>query len=139
MASCEPCRSSAYSNNIRWPSMWQRHALGHTHQAIVTNVNVDISTVRQILNIFSATGTVSKKAYPVEKAFRKISGPVQLFILYPLLEKPSIYLHESTADIKCTLGLDLTESAVCKFLNKIVFAHQRLATYALQRDKDLRY
>ena len=86
MASCEPHRSSAYSDDIRWRIVWQRHALGHTHQAIATNLNVDVSTVRQILDIFSATGTVSKKAYPAERAFRKISEPVQLFILHLLLE-----------------------------------------------------
>ena len=139
MASCEPYRSSAYSDDIRWRIVWQRHALGRTHQAIATNVNVDVSTVRRILDIFSATGTVSKKAYPAEKAFRKISEPVQLFILHLLLEKPGIYLHEITANIKCTLGLDLTESAVCKFLSRIGFTRQRLATYALQRDEDLRH
>ena len=61
-----------------------------------------------------------------------------LYILNLLLKKPGIYLHEVTADVKCTLGLDITESAVCKFLSKIGFTHQRLATYALQRDEELR-
>ena len=64
MASCEPHRSSAYSDDIRWHISWQRHALGFTHDAIATNLNVDVSTVRRILDTFSATGTVSKKAYP---------------------------------------------------------------------------
>ena len=94
--------------------MWQRHALGCTHQSIAT-VNVDVSTVRRILDIFSVTGTVSKKTYPTEKAYRKISEPVQLSILHLLLEKPGIYLHEITADIKCTLGLDLTEVLCANF------------------------
>ena len=62
---------------------------------------------------------------------------MQLFILYLLLEKSGVYLHEITADIKCTLGLDLNEGAMCKFLSKIGFAHQRLATYTLQQDEDL--
>ena len=105
MTSCEPHRSSAYSDDIRWRIVWQRHALGRTHQSIATNVNVDVSTVGRIHDIFSATGTVSKKIYPAEKAYRKISEPVQLFILHLLLEKPGIYLREITADIKCTLGL----------------------------------
>ena len=78
---CEPHRSSAYSDDILWHIMWQRHALGRTHEAIAASVNIDVSTVRQILDIFSATGEVSRKAYPAEKAFIKISEPVQLFIL----------------------------------------------------------
>ena len=45
-----------------------------------------------------------------------------------------IYLREITAEIRCTLGLELTESAVCKLLSKIGFTRQRLATFTLQRD-----
>ena len=66
MASCEPHRSSAYSDDMRWRIIWQRHALRCTRNAIATNLNVDVSTVRRILEIFSATGTVSKKASPPE-------------------------------------------------------------------------
>ena len=82
MASCEPRRSSAYSDDIHWRIIWQRHALGYTHNAIhvATNLNVDVSTVRRILDTFSATGTVFKKAYPAERAFRKITEPVQVYI-----------------------------------------------------------
>ena len=81
---------------------------------------------------------MSKKAYPPQQAFRKISEPVQLFILHLLLQKPGIYLCEITADVKCTLGLYITESAACKFLSKVGFTCQRLATYALQQHEDLR-
>ena len=114
MASCEPRRSSAYSDDMRWRIVWQRHALGCTH-TIATNLNIDVSTVRRTLDIFSATGTVSKKPYPADRAFRKINEPVQLFILHLLLQKPAIYLREITADVKCPLGLDITESAMCMY------------------------
>ena len=112
MTSCEPHRSGVYSDDLHWRVVWQRHA---SHNA---NLNVDVTTVRRILNTFSATGTVSKK-YPAERAFRKITEPVQLFILHLVLKKPGIYLHEITAEVELTLGLDLTEGAVCKFLSKI--------------------
>ena len=124
MASCELRRSSAYSDDLRWCIIWQRHALECTHNTIATNLNVDVSTVRKILYTFSATGTVSKKAYPAEWAFRRISEPLQFFILHLILKKPDIYLHEITSKAKCTLGLDLTEGAVCKFLSKIGFTRQ---------------
>ena len=35
------------------------------------------------------------------------------------------------------MGLDITESAVCKFLKTVGFTHQKLATFALQRDDAL--
>ena len=138
--SCEPRRSSAYSDDMRWRIVWQKYyTLGCTHNAIATNLNIDVSTVRRTLNIYSTTGTVSKKPYyPADRAFRKINEPVQLFILHLLLQKPGIYLREITAEVKCTLGLDITECAVCKFLSEVGFTRQRLATYALQRDEDLR-
>ncbi len=41
------------------------------------------------------------------------------------------------SEVSTVLGLDITESAVCKFLNRIDFTHQKLATYALQRDGTL--
>ena len=59
---------------------------------------------------------------------------VNLFILHLILEKPGNFLREITAEIRCTLGLELTESAVCKFLSEIGFRCQQLATFALQRD-----
>ena len=65
--------------------------------------------MRRILTIFSNTGTVSKKVYPSEKAFRKITKPVQYFILHLVLKKPDIYLQEITTEVKGTLGLDITE------------------------------
>ena len=115
MASCEPRRCSAYNDDLRWRVVWQRRTLGCSHDAIATNPNVDVSTVRGILDIFSATGTVSKKKYPTERAFRIITEPVQLFILHLVLRKPGIYLREITAEVELTLGLDLTEGAVYKF------------------------
>ena len=55
-----------------------------------------------------------------------------------MLKKPGIYLHEITAKLRCVFGLQVTESAVCKFLSKAGFTHQKLSTYALQRDDFLR-
>ena len=41
-------------------------------------------------------------------------------------------------EIRATLGLDVTESAVCKVMKKAGFTRQKLALYALQRDDHLR-
>ena len=62
---------------------------------------------------------------------------MQLIILHLLLQKPGICLREITTEVKFTLRLAITESAMCKFLSKVGFTRQRLATYAMQRDEDL--
>ena len=134
MASCEPKRSSAYSEDVRWRVVWQRQALSVPCMAIATNLNIDISTVKRILRLFATTGDVCKRPYPTERAYGKINDPVQHFILYLVLSKPGIYLHEIVCELNVVLGLDVTESAVCKFLKKAGFTHHKLATFALQRD-----
>ena len=123
MASYEPHRSSAYSEDMRWRIIWQKYTLGYTFATIATNLNVDLSTIRRVLDTFSATGTVAK-VYPTENAFRKITEPVKFFIVHLILEKPGIYLREITAEVRSTLGVELTESAVCKFLSKTGFTRQ---------------
>lgn len=79
-----------------------------------------------------------KRIYLSERAYRKISDPVQHYILYLILSRPGIYLCEIVSELSTVLGLDITESAVCKFLRKISFTHHKLATYALQRNDTLR-
>ena len=138
MTSCEPRRSSAYSEDLRWRIVWQSQALGHSREAIASSLNIDTSTVKRILSLFATSGDVSKKPYPADRAYRKINEPVQHFILYLVLDRPGIYLREIVTEVSTVLGLDITESAVCKFLKKAGFSHHKLATYALQRDDTLR-
>ena len=74
-----------------------------------------------------------KKPYPSERVYRKIN---KHYILYLVLTRPGIYLREIVSEVSTVLGLDITESAVCKFLKRIGFTH-KVATYALQRDDTL--
>ena len=138
MTSCEPLRSSAYSEDMRWRIVWQNKALGVSCSEIAINLNIDISTVKRVLHIFATTGDVCKRPYPSERAYKKINEPVQHFILYLVLGRPGIYLREIVSEVSTVLGLDITEGAVCKFLKKVGFTHHKLATYALQRDDVLR-
>ena len=41
MASCEPERTSAYSEDLRWKMVYQREILGLTYDSIAQNVGVD--------------------------------------------------------------------------------------------------
>ena len=72
----------------------------------------------QIRDKFEETGQVRKKDYPAEKAYRKLNEPAQFFILYLVLERPGIYLREIRSELLSQLGLEITVSAICKFLHK---------------------
>jgi len=88
MASCEPLRCSAYSEDLRWRMVWQRQALGYT---VAKNLGVDKSTLYRTLQLFESSGSVEKGKYPKENAFRKLTTPAQLLILNLVVEKPGIY------------------------------------------------
>ena len=139
-SSCEPWRTSAYSEDLRWRIVWRGESLGHSSPKIARDLNISesIATVRRILNIFQATGNVSKRPYPVQNAFRMITEPAKLFIIHLTLQKPGIFLQEITDELRITLGIEVSTSAVCKVLKKAGFTRQRLAVYALQRDDFLR-
>ena len=51
------------------------------------------------------------------------------------MDRPGIYLCEIQQELKTQIDLDVSLSAICKFLHK---CGQRLCTYALQRDETRR-
>ena len=55
-----------------------------------------------------------------------------------MLGRPGIYLHEIATELFDETGACLSLSAICRFLQKIGFTHQRLRLAALQRDDFLR-
>ena len=129
-SSFEKSRSSAYSEDLRWRMVWQREALGYTYAKIAENLCVDKSTVSRTLNFFLTTGSVSKRPYPKERAFRKLTDPAQLLIFRLCLSRPGIYLREIRDELLSVLEIDVNESAICKFLHKSGLTHQRLKVTA---------
>ena len=136
--SCEPGRSSTYSEDTWWRMVWQREALGYTYGQIAQNLCVNKSTVSRTLELFYTTGSVSKRPYPKDKAFRKVTMPAQLLILQLVLDKPGIYLHEIQKELETILLLEVSLSTICRFLQESGFTRQRLYTTALQRDEFLK-
>ena len=59
-SSCEPMRTSAYSEDIRWRMVWQREVQGLTLERVAWNLSVDVSTVHRIVKKFEETGSVTK-------------------------------------------------------------------------------
>ena len=135
MTSCEKLRSSAYSKDLRWRIIWQRHGLNLTCQGIAENLSIDKSTVSRIANLFATTGDVSKKKYPSEKACRKLTLPVQLLIFHLVIEKPGIRLKEIQDELRDLLWVDVHQSTIFRFLSKSGFTYQRLRIVAKQRDE----
>ena len=80
-ASCESKRSSAYSDDLQWRIVWQREALQFTISQIAVNLCVSESTVRRTIQRFETSGEVAKSEYPSEACSRKITEPVQFYIM----------------------------------------------------------
>ena len=94
---------------------------------IAKNLNVDVSTVRRILNLFWTTGDVQKRKYPLNavKASQKLIDVAQLFIINLLLDRPGIFLQEIQTELDEQLGIEVTASCICKFPKKNDFSRQR--------------
>ncbi len=103
MTSSEPHRTDAYSDDLRWRMVWQCEGLGYSMTQVARNLSVDKSTVSRTLKLFFATGSVAKKIYPKEKAFRMITTPAQVFILNLVVDRPGIYLKEIQKELEIVL------------------------------------
>ena len=136
--SCEPARTSAYSEDLRWRMVWQSELLGYSQQTIAQNLGVDQSTVSRTLRLFFTTGSVCKKRYPKERAFRKLTTPCQLFIYHLVLERPGIYLLEIQRELLDLMLVDVNIATICRFLCHAGFSRQKLRHVALQQDAFLR-
>ena len=113
--SIEPARTSAYSEDLRWRMVWQREALGHSYEEVAKNLGVDKATVWRTVSLFNETGSVSKKVYPREKAFRVLTTPAQLLILHLICQKPGIYLSEIQTELQEALLIGVSISTIGKY------------------------
>ena len=84
------------------------------------------------------TGSLSKKSYPKDQAFRKVNMPVQLLILHLVVDKPGILLHEIKEELSSVLMVEIDISTICRFLHDCGFTRQKLRHVALQQDQFLR-
>ena len=106
--------------------MWQREGLGIKCKDVAANLSVDTATVYRIVERFRKTGSVSKTSHPSRRVFRKLTVGAEMFIMHIVLRRPGIYLHEIARDVHDNLGVDVTLSTICMFLNKNGFTRQRL-------------
>ena len=120
MTSCEPKRSSAYDEDLRWRMVWQKEAMGYNYEQVARNLCVDKATVCRTVALFHATGRMSKRSYPKEKAIRKLTVPAQLLILQIVLENPGIFLHQIQEKLKQFLLLEVSNVTIHRCLKAVV-------------------
>ena len=138
MTSCEPTRCSAYSEDLRWRIVWQTEALRYTSDQVASNLGIDKSTVNRIRQRWCTSGSLKKKVYAKDKAYRKLTAPAQLLVLHLVINKPGIFLREVQSELFEVLMLEVDTSTICRFLHNSGFTRQKLRLVALQRDKFLR-
>ena len=132
MTSCERRHTSAYSDDLRWRVIWQREGLGYTYSKIAKNLCIDAN---RILRLLLRSGSVSKRKYPSDRSFRKLTKPAELFILNILLMRPGIMLLEIHRELQNTLLIHISISTICNFLHKNGFTRQKLCAVALQQNQ----
>lgn len=140
MASCEPKRTSAYSEDLRWRVVYQRYGLERSYREIASNLNIDVSTVSRTIELFSSTGNVQKAQHPKGQhhPFQKLTDIDGLVIIEAVLERPGIYLHEIRQHLLEETGTDVSLSTICNFLHRNGFTRQKLTGVALERSDTLR-
>ena len=137
-SSCEPRRTNAYSEDLRWRMVWQREGLGKKCSDVAVNLGVDPATVSRTVARFRQTGDVQKKSYPSDRAFRKLTLCLEFMIIHLVLMRPGVLLREIQAELLDLTGADISLSTICRFLHKSGFTRQKLRLVALQRDNLLR-
>lgn len=95
VSSCEPCRCSAYSEDLRWRIVYQCLGLDLSYRKVASNLGVDPSTLSRVVKRFQLTGSVTKEIYNSSTLPRKLTDIVQFLILQLVIERPGIFLHRS--------------------------------------------
>ncbi len=140
MASCQPQRTAAYDQDLRWRMVYQHYALELSYKKVAENLNVDPSTVQRTIQLFEATGAVSKTEHPKGHShpFKKLTLIDEFLILELVIERPGIYLSEIQQQLRNETGTEISISTICNFLHKSGFTRQKLTRVAVQRNEELR-
>ncbi len=83
--------------------VWQREALGLLNREVAT------STVSRTMVLFHATGSVTKRTYPKDRASRK---PCQLLILNSVIQSPGIFLQKKIEELLLVSSVNLFTKVV---------------------------
>lgn len=120
--------------------VYQCYGLKLSYRQIAKNLNVDVSTVCRVINIFDETGDVCKRKHPQgHNHHRKRLTPTDEFLILELVaEKPGIYLRELQTEVYKASGTQISFSTICTFLHKNGFTHCKLSRTSGQQSDFLR-
>lgn len=136
--SCDSNRTAAYSPDLRWRIVYQVFGLGNTYRTVASNLNVDPSTVARVIARFMEVGGVQKRSYPFNAGVTKLSDIGKRLIIELAVDKPGLYLAEIQQELYQATGIDVSETTICRTLQKNGFTRQKTAVTALQRNELLR-
>lgn len=115
--------------------IYQREMLGLSYQQVGKNLNVHASTVWRVAKQFREEGSVVAK---VHHGNCKIGDAEAFTILESVLQYPAIYLKEIQVQVEELTGTTVSESAICRYLQRCNFSRKKLNYVAAQQSEELR-
>ena len=130
--SAEPGRTTAYSDDIRWRVIWQRLVREMSFSEIAKNLNIAMGTTHNIWSRFMLTGDVSAKKQPPRYKRRKLNEYEELLLTGLILEQPQLYISEMRKHIHDVIGLEVSNTTICRILGKHGFTRKKIRQVAQQ-------
>ena len=75
---CEPHRTSPYSEDLRWRMVWQREIRGLKIKQVASNLGVDPATVSRVVSKFQLTGKVNNSLGSRVITYNTLTEPILL-------------------------------------------------------------
>ena len=136
--SCEPKRTSAYSNDLRWRMVYMVEMQHKPCREVAENLAVDPSTVSRTVSLFNESGNVNKRKHPPNKGTAVLTEIDKLIIMETVLEKPEVYMREIRDTLISETGTEVDISTIWKFLQTSNITRQKMVLVAKQRSDYLR-
>ena len=134
MTSMERNRCNAYQEDLRWTMVYQYEMLNLPIVEVAMNLNVDPSTVWRTVQLFRKQGTVK----PTKNCGQhKLSDADKFCIMELLIERPESYLQEVCHHLHQQTGTNVTNSTICRFLQRSNFSRKTLLNVARQRSEEM--
>ena len=136
--SCEPRRTSAYSNDLRWRMVYMVEMQHKSYREVAENLAVDPSTVCRTVSLFSEFGNVDKRKYPPNKGIAVLTDIDKMIIMETVIERPEVYMREIRDTLISETGTQVDVSTIWKFLQTSNITRQKMVLVAKQRSDFLR-
>lgn len=138
MSSCEPGRTRAYSNDMRWRIVWLKLSEELSSRQIATRLCIGYGTVSRIIEMFRQTGDVEKRRNSSRPHIRVLTDYHEFFILGLLMDHPALQLEELCHIIAEATNLIVSPPTICRLLKRYGYTRKIIRRIALQRSVAVR-